>query len=449
MSEREKGNPPRFSRRAALTLAAPLALTGCGLFNGTFLGPTNKPLPGKRQDVMAPRHALRVDTSLTTPVTLPPAKPNPDWPQPGENAAHDPGHPAFGGRLAQTWRTDIGAGSTYRNRITATPVVAGGRVHTMDSAGHVDAFDIRTGRRIWRFNTRPKGAKSTNVGGGVSTDGGRVYAATGLAEVLAMDAATGRLIWRKSIPGPARSAPTVADGRLFVALIGDQIVALSTKDGARLWTHQAQSAATSILGLPAPAVADGLVVTGFGSGALLTLRADSGSLVWSDSLASAGSSLLNLSAITAPPVIDRNRVFAIGLGGVMLSLDLRAGRRLWERDVAGGQMPWVAGDWVFILSSDQKLACLSRTDGTVRWVSSLPAFRNMKHSRGPIFWWGPILAGGRLLVASTHNQLATINPQTGAILTTTRLPGPAALAPIIAGGTTYLITSDATLLALG
>lgn len=445
--ERTASSPLVLARRAALLLPLGL-LSGCGLFDGLFS--THKvPLPGKREDVGGGQGALTLDKTNTAPLTLPAPVVNPDWPQSGGNPAHAMGN-LSGAGLSPAWTGSIGESGGYRRRITARPVVAGGRVFTMDPDAVVTAFDLRTGRRLWRAETEGKKDRSTNVGGGVSFDGGTLYAATGRAEVLALDPARGTIRWRHDIEAPARAAPTIADGRLYVPTIEDKVVALSAKDGARIWAYQATSAQTTALGLPSPAFADGILVAGFGSGDLVALRPDSGGVIWTDSLAAAAGSgsLADLSSVRGLPVIDRGRVFAISLGGLMLSLDLRSGRRLWEHGIAGADTPWVAGDWVFVLTSDQQVAAMNRDDGGVRWIASLPRFVNAEKDADPVYWAGPVLVNGHLLVVSSSQQLVTLNAANGAMTGWRKLRAPATLAPVVAANTTLLVTDDGTLTAL-
>ena len=144
------------------------------------------------------------------------------------------------------------------------------------------------------------------------------------------------------------------------------------------------------------------------------LRADSGTLAWSDSLAAARgrNSLADLSAIRAMPVIVNNVVYAISVGGLLLALDLRSGRRLWEREAAGQNTPWVAGDWLFVLTLDQQVACLSRADGRIRWITQLARYENVAKSRDPIYWTGPLLGGSYLYLAGSTEKADGRKPRT-------------------------------------
>ena len=441
------GSPAALGRRTALLLPVG-ALAGCGMFESWF-GSNKAPLPGKREDVMAGQHGLELPAGPHPNVVLPPAVTNPEWPQPGGNPAHVMGHLQTGAVLNQAWRAPIGEGGGFREKITAQPIVAAGRVYAMDSRAVVSAFDLRTGARQWRFETKAKKDRSSNVGGGIAVDGGMLVATTGRGDVVALDSATGTLRWRQQLGVPARSSPTIAEGRIFLVTLEQQILALATQDGKKLWSHQATAAQTLVLGEPAPAYADGLVVAGFGSGDLLALRAETGGIAWTDSITAVGGrgSLADISAISAMPLIASDRVFAIGEGGLLVAIDLHTGRRLWEREVAGSQMPWLAGDWMFVVTLDQRAAALETGTGTVAWVANLPRYKNPKDQSDPIAWFGPVLASERLVFGGTNKRAIAVSPYDGKILGERKLPDNASLTPTVAAGTLFMITADGSLLA--
>jgi outer membrane protein assembly factor BamB len=437
----------RLSRRAALLL--PLAATGCSLFDRWF-GEKKDPLPGKRVGILTARRGLEVDNPAGRTVALPPPQPVADSPQAGGTPAHVVGHVAVRDTLAEAWRAGIGKGGGYRRKITALPVLAGGHVFSMDSNAVVSAFDAKSGNQLWRVETAAEDEDSTNIGGGIAVDGGTLYAATGLTDVVAMDAATGKRRWRVTLPTAARAAPTIAEGHLYIPTLDDQLVALSAADGSKAWSYQAAEADTSVLGLPSPAYADGLLVAGFGAGDLVCLRAGGGAVSWTDSLASVRgrTSLVDLSAIHGMPVIFEGRVYATGLGGLLVSLDLRSGRRLWEREIASDQTAWLAGDWLFVLTTDQVLVAVNRQDGAIAWITQLPQWQDEEHQEDPIRWLGPALAGDRLIVAGSSSEALAVSPYTGKILGRQPLTGVASLPPVAADGTVFVVTDDGNLLAL-
>lgn len=436
-----------LARRAVLV--APLALSGCGIWNGWF-GEVKKPIPGKREPVLRPRRGLTVDPTAPK-VILPRPVRNAGWPQAGGNPAHLMGNLAAAPRLSEAWRADIGDGGGYRRKVMTQPVVANALVYTMDSNSVVSAFHLSDGRRVWRTDSKARKDHDTSVSGGLAYSQGTLYALNALAELVAFDAAKGTIRWRIGFEAPPRSAPTIADGRLFFVTIEDTLLALAAEDGRKLWDHRATNPETQVLGQPAPAYSNGLVVAGFGSGELACVRADSGNMVWTDELGAAPSTttLAEFSSIRGRPAISNGRVYAIGLGGLMLGLDLPSGRRLWQRDVAGQDSPWLAGSWMFIVSADQEMAAIDIDQGRVAWVSALPRWNNPKAHNGPIVWWGPALAGDRLVVTSTTGEALAVSPYTGDIIGRQSLPDAAApMEPVVADGTLLIISDNGRLLAL-
>lgn len=125
-------------------------------------------------------------------------------------------------------------------------------------------------------------------------------------------------------------------------------------------------------------------------------------------------------------------------GGRLAAIDIRSGNAVWETTVASLQMPWVAGDYLFIVSVDGELACLSRTDGGVIWVSQLPRFKNEKKRKGRITWAGPVLAGDHLVLVSNDRQIVKVSPGTGEIVQTEKLSGGSVVAPVVANENLFI-----------
>ncbi len=445
-----------LARRAVAiaVFAASLPIGGCSLYDSWF-GDEKEKLPGTRVAVFSERDPLKIDVLGDRKITLPAPQTNADWPQPGGQPTHDGDHPAAAATMARAWETKIGSAGGYRSRITAQPVIADGRVYAMDSDASVAAVDAASGRIVWTRDTRGDDDRSTNIGGGLSfakdaKGVDTVFVVTGRADLLALEPATGAIRWRTKLPNAARSAPTIGDGRIYIATIDSQLIGLSSLDGSKLWSYQSFSNDTAMLGLPAPAFADGIVIGGFGAGDLVALRASSGTLVWLDNLgvSQGRTSISDLASILGMPVIKRGRVLAVGLGRQLVALDLRSGRRLWERGVASSQTPWVAGDWAFVLTANNVVAAVTREDGLTAWTTQLPRFGNVEKQSDPITWAGPVLVGDRLVVAGSTGEALAISPYTGEILGKQSLGGPVSVAPSVAGGTLYVITDNANLVAI-
>ncbi|MDO6416599.1 PQQ-binding-like beta-propeller repeat protein [Sphingomonas sp. BIUV-7] len=427
--------------RALVAVALVAGLGGCGIFKGG-----NKPktaVLGERIPVLATQNDAEVDPSLSdTPVTLPAPAANEAWAQPGGNPAHSMGHLALGLAPARVWTARIPK-STPQQRYGAAPVVAGGRLYVMDADSVVHAFSLENGAQVWKQGfAEGKKDKGALFGGGVTFDDGKLFAVNGLGDAVAMDAATGKQLWKVRPGGPLRGAPTVGLGNVYVVTQDNQVFALKVEDGKTAWTDSATLEAAGVFGVAAPALGRGTIVAGFSSGELSALRYENGRVVWQDQLArtSITTSVATISDIDASPVIDNDRVYAIGQGGRMVAMDLAAGQRLWELNVGGGDTPWVVGDWLFVLTDESKLLCVNRATGKVRWLTQLERFRNKKKKDNPIQWSGPILAGGRLFVVSDRGEIVGVQAVDGVIRDTIKGSGPFQLAPIAVNN--MLITLD-------
>jgi outer membrane protein assembly factor BamB len=450
-------------KRVILSLAAFGLLGGCGIFGGDKKPTT--PTIGERIPVLSARTAVEVDPALAdVQIVLPEPQANTDWAQRGGNAAKNLGHVALGNALNRAWAVGIGRGSEPRQRLGSGPVVGGGRVYTVDTLAVVRAFDATTGAQVWaREVGDPKdrrgsvsflsgestGAYGLLFGGGVSFDEGRVYATSGLGDVEAIDAATGAQIWRSRPGGPLRGAPTIASGNVYVVSQDNQLFALDPADGKLRWQGAGMFEVSGVLGAASPAAAAGTVVAGFSSGELTGYRYENGRAVWQEALArtSISTAVATVSDIDASPVIDNGRVYALGQGGRMVALELNTGQRLWELNIAGISTPWVAGEWVFVVTDQAQLLAVARATGRVKWMTQLRRYRDQDDKKGFVQWVGPVLAGGRLILANSRGELANVDPATGAVLSTVDTGMPVSLPMAVANNTLYVLHDEGRLTA--
>jgi outer membrane protein assembly factor BamB len=276
-----------------------------------------------------------------------------------------------------------------------------------------------------------------------------VFATTGYGVTVALDPATGAEKWRHDLDIPLRGAPAFANGKVYVVTQDNQLVALSADKGTQLWDAVAIVENAGLLGAAPPAIADDTLVIGYSSGELNAIKTDTGQVTWQDNLARTArlTALASLTDIDASPVIDRGRVFAIGHGGRMVALDLATGERVWERSLGGVSTPWVAGDFLFTVTTDGEVVALTRRDGRIRWVTQLQRYEDVAGRKGRVAWQGPILASDRLLLTSSNGDVASLSPYTGELLASTKMGDGSWLPPIIANGVMYVLTSAGKVIA--
>lgn len=466
-------------RRTALavaSVAAALALAACGgnpvtrAVGGVFGGGDDKkdenaPEEDDRISILALEQTLEADPRFAgATIDLPPSYKNISWPQPGGEADHTLHHLSAGGSLKVAWSEDIHADAGRRAKLTSPPVAADGKLYVIDTEARVSAFNMETGKRLWRSEltpdiderfrireifSRPDPAQ-IGFGGGVAFDSGRIFVTSGFGFVAALDAGTGEEIWRFQAGAPVRTPPTAYRGTVYFVTNSNELIALDERTGTRAWSYQSFEETARILSAASPAAAGDLVVAPFSSGEIVAFLADSGRAVWNDTLAQNTqlTALATLNDIAGSPVIDRGLIYVVSHAGRLAAIDIRTGNRVWEVPVASLQMPWVAGDYIFLISVDGELVCVNREDGAIVWLSQLRRYKKEKKKKGRIMWAGPVLAGDNLILVSSHGEVAKVSPQGGVVVDTKRIGDGFTISPIVADDTIFLLSEEGKLYAL-
>jgi outer membrane protein assembly factor BamB len=448
--ERTAMKTQKIARAALLAGIMAAGLTGCkgGLFGGGDEKTT--PTVGNRIPILSKiEKSTDIDPSLAgITVVLPPARSNPEWAQVGGAPNKSYGHLQLAENPTKVWTAQI-AGSSNRERLASAPVVGGNMLFAAGTDGMITAFDRKTGARIWSRgeDTMTEDMRPSAFGGGVSYEAGKLYATNGVGDVKAMNADTGEVLWTVKPAGPLRGSPTIAFGQLFVMTQDNQLIALNINDGSLVWDESGSNTQSGVFGVAAPSAGQGTIVAGYSSGELTAYRYENGRVLWSDALARTNISTTvgSITDIDADPIIDSGRVYALGQGGRMAAYELITGQRVWELNLAGISTPAIAGEWIFTLTDDARLLAIARSSGRVRWITQLQAYRDVKDKEGPIFWTGPVLAGGHLWVASSRGELWKVSTGEGSAALFADIGQPISLPPLVADGMLYLLDDSGTI----
>ncbi len=442
--------------------AAPRA-TILGLLGASvFLTACSEPdiiLRGQREDV---RSVLQgQEDASATPVAfvsnqsrsiaLPTARANADWTQATGSPATRVSHAALGKSLNLQWAANIGEGDSRKHRITADPVVSDGRIFTLDAQSVVTATST-SGATLWQIDLRPERDQAGDAsGGGLVVSGDTLYVSIGFGVLAAVDVSSGAVRWTQQLDASASGAPTVSGDLVYVVAGDNAGWAINRNDGTVEWQIGASEDISNILGAPAPAVTEDLAIFAFGSGEVQAVFRRGGLSRWDASVLGkrAGRSLSNVSDVTAAPVVSGGLVLVGNQSGRIAALDVRSGVRVWTaREGAIGPV-WPVGGSVFAISDLNELVRLDAADGSKIWGTEMPNFtsRKPKKQSRVVPHHGPIVAGGRVIVASGDGQLRSFNPTDGALVASVEVPGGATTAPVVAGKTLYLVSSTGQLLA--
>ena len=415
-------------------------------------------LPGKREDL----RAILEDEAEQAPRDVVPENralafnggrtvSNAEWRQRPGTPETRTSHPAYSGALQMQWAAKIGAGAGRRHRITSDPVVAGGRIYTLDSEATVTAT-ATNGATVWTKSILPDRDRGREAsGGGLAVAGGTVFVTSGFGTLTALDAATGAEEWVQKLGETATGAPTVKNGVVFLTAGDDTAWAVNAESGRIEWQLDATPSKNNVLGAPAPAVNDQVAIFAFGSGEIQAAFRGGGLRVWDSVISGQRFALARtrVSDITGDPVIVGDTVFIGSHSGRLVALKASTGERLWTANEGAMNPVWVAGGSVFLVSDRNELVRLSAEDGSRIWGVELPFFvKERPRKQSEIYaHYGPVLAGGRLIVASNDGLIRMFDPASGNLVGSAEIPGGASSNPVFAGGVMYVVSAKGELYA--
>ncbi|SMO34962.1 PQQ-like beta-propeller repeat protein [Ruegeria faecimaris] len=406
-------------------------------------------LPGAREDIRPTSDNETVETQGAKPISLPAQTANANWSQSPGTAAYRTTNASLRNTPQKLWSTSIGDGDSRKQRITAEPVVAGGLVYTLDSGATVSAVSPQ-GQVAWSTDLIPgTDGDSDATGGGLAYANGVLYVSSGFGRLTALDGKTGAIRWQKRLNATGSGSPLINDGLLYL-VAGDEIGwTIDTKDGRILWQVQGTPSVGNVLGAPAPVIASDFSVFAFGSGDIAATFRRGGIRRWNASVAGGrrGRAAAQIVDVTGGPMVVGDTIYIGNHSGRTVAFDSTSGERRWTADEGAVDTVWPAGNSIFLISDRSQLVRLDASDGSIVWAQDLPGFvKDKPGRRGAIYaHYGPIMAGGRIVVASNDGYLRFYNPLDGTLVHRVEVPGGATTAPVVAGQTLYVVSTKGEL----
>ncbi len=421
-------------------------LCSCSIFN------ENKDLPtGKRISILDTKYTYTKFTNNTV-NTLPPMVSNKNWLQSGGNSEHVVGNIGGSKNMFKSWTANFGEKANKRNLMLAQPIIVNNILYTQDVEATVNAFDLTNGQKIWETQINPsnKNVYDNGLNGvGLASDGKMIFAVTGFGSILALDTNNGKQIWRKDLNTLVRSAPNTCSEKIIIQTLDNKLLVLNTKDGSEIFKYDTSSEDTILAGGAVPACSNqkGIIVAGFSNGQIEAFNADIGYPLWTVNLVNTKSRNLttNINSIKASPIIDEDIVYAIGNNDLLMAVDYRTGETIWSQEISSTNTPWIAGKYMYIVSSNNELICLDKTSGKIIFGVKLLTEYELKEKNG-IYLSGPIMIRNKLLVTASNGIVYAISPNDGKIEHKINLEEELPYSPISANNSVVFGTSEANVI---
>ena len=327
----------------------------------------------------------------------------------------------------------LGGGASWQSqptknagRVTTPLVLNGGRLFYGDDRGGLYAVSASNGALLWAVHLSD--GQSYQPIATLFADKEALYAATRNGHVIAIASKDGTILWKKKVTGAPKNSVTGAlrsvGGALLLKTGNNQLLTLSKDNGEAGWVYKSNHS------IDALAVSNGTIQLLTSKNEFVHLEQSTGKQKTKNEF----SGEFEANQLLATP----KDLIVSGKSGLSRYTPQRT-QRLWEQKKGGEGRIIASGDTIFSSGTDNALRAFNRTNGKLNWRSKLPENKTIST---PTRWSRPILAGGRLHLASNTGYVASFNADDGKLILLRNIKAPLNSAPIVASGRLYIVAAD-------
>ena len=267
--------------------------------------------------------------------------------------------------VRQLWTRDTGEGTQLRFLNRLQPLLAGGRVFTVDTGGQLQAFDAATGRRLWRQDT------GLPALAGPAGNAERLLLTSREGDVALFRVTPKGLdeTWRVRVAGEIRS-PAVLDGeQVFLRSVDGKLHVLDAANGNTLWNVSRRVPPLSLTGTSSPLVTPERVIGGFDNGKLVAYNRADGSVDWelTVSVPSGRSEIERLVDLDGQFVLRDGVIYVSAYQGDLTAVTEASGQVLWTRKFSSYQAIEIDDEALYLTDDNSHLWAIDRRSGSAFW----------------------------------------------------------------------------------
>lgn len=218
---------------------------------------------------------------------------------------------------------------------------------------------------------------------------GKVFVASIDGEVVALDRDSGDEVWEVDVESPLSGGVAAGNGIIIVTSEDAEVIALEEATGKELWRNLVSSEVLAPAG-----IGENMVVVNTVDGKLFALSAESGKRAW---FYDRNVPVLSLRG-TASAQIDRGAAVTGFANGKIAAFLIEKGALIWEKRVASptgrselarmvdvDANPIIYGDRVYAASYNGNILALELRSGEVIWQRELSTYQNLSVDISNVF----------------------------------------------------------------
>lgn len=336
--------------------------------------------------------------------------------------------------VRKLWSVGVGngqGGGLYRLQ----PVLDGDTLYVAAANGEVRAIGREDGRTLWKQKL------DVELSGGVGHYEDSLYLGGSDGEVLRLATDDGELLWQASVSGEVLAAPQGDGDVVIVQSYDGKLYGLNHETGERRWRYDSDVPVLTIRGTSTPILRDGVAYAGFASGRVLAFDADNGATLWEARIAipQGRSEIERIVDVDGAMALSGTELYVASYQGRISALDIRTGRRIWQRNVSSFFGVSQGFGNVYVAEESGTITAYLRNGQGIRWEQPALAWRGLSR---------PIPVSSYLAVEDFEGYLHILSQVDGEFLARLRPSKEGARADMLAEGTVlYLYTNGGKLIA--
>jgi outer membrane protein assembly factor BamB len=309
----------------------------------------------------------------------------------------------------RVWTAGLG-GDSERMRLALRPNVVEGIVYAASHDGEVIAMTAANGKRNWIAKTK------LALSAGPEVANGLVVLGSSDGDIVALDATNGAQRWRKAIASEILAQPLIVNDVVVIRTVDGHLEGLSVTDGATKWAVDEQVPRLTLRGTAPPVLAGDRIIAGFDNGRVLAIDPRNGEVMW-DTIVNTPrgrTELERLSDIDSPARIAGDDIFVVGFQGRVAMLARDSGQIWWARDASSYRGFTMDEQNLYLTNADSVVIAMRRSDGAVQWEQDTMKRRGLT---------APAIDGDALVVGDFEGYLHWLDKSTGAIVARQKTDG--------------------------
>ena len=331
-------------------------------------------------------------------------------------------------KLKSRWSRGVGDGQGD-GRYKINPVLVDDTLYVASAEGEVAAVDSATGRVRWKRDL------DLSLSGGVGHHGSSILVGGSEGLVLRLSADSGEEIWRATVSSEVLSAPQ-GDGRFVVAQTYDgKLMGFDYDSGEVRWTYTSDVPVLTLRGTGTPMIIGDNAIAGFADGKVVAVNLKSGNVAWEARVAipQGTSEIERIVDIDGSMAVQGGELYVASYQGRVVAIDIRSGRRLWQRNVSSVSGVGVGFGNVYVADDDGTVSAFLRNGQGVRWQNIELGFRELSR---------PTPVNSYVAVVDFEGYLHLLSQVDGTIVGRTKVDSSGARADMIASGSRLFIYSN-------